>query len=122
MDAQVNNLKSVITKEKKEMKMLKSVLEVLDQLEQSRTSNTLDLNGLFEQFGKLEKEHPEEYNSLDLANVALTYLIPLVKTYLLQFWRPFEDKSSDVNCRQLLSQWRPILENRARTSANRFIS
>ena len=103
------------------MKMLQSVLEVLDLLEQKRADDTLDLKGLFEQFGKLEKEHPEEYNSLDLANVALTYLTPLVKNYLLQFWQPFEDKSSDVNCRQLLSQWRPILEYRARASANTLV-
>ena len=121
MDAQVNNLKSIVSKEKKEMEMLGSVLQVLDQLEGKRTSNTLDLNGLFEQFAKLEKGHPEEYNSLDMANMALTYLIPLGKSYLLQCWRPFEDKSSDINCRQLLSQWRPILEYRTKTSANRFI-
>lgn len=120
MDAQVNNLKSIVSKEKKEMEMLGSVLQVLDQLEGKRTSNTLDLNGLFEQFAKLEKGHPEEYNSLDMANMALTYLIPLGKSYLLQCWRPFEDKSSDINCRQLLSQWRPILEYRTKTSANRF--
>ena len=104
IDAQVNNLKSIVSKENKDMEMLGSVLQVLDQLEGKRTSNTLDLNGLFEQFAKLEKEDPEEYNSLDMANMALTYFIPLGKTSLLQCWRPFQDKSSDIYCRQLLSQ------------------
>ena len=123
MDAQVNNLKSIVSKNEKEIEMLRSVYRVFDQLNENRTSITLDLNCLFEQFSKLEKEHTEEYNSLDMANMALTYLIPLVKTYLLQFWRPFDNKSSDVNCRQLLSQWRPILECRTKTlvfSVDRF--
>ena len=66
---------------------------------------------LLEQFRHLERNH--DFIKYDMANVAVTYLVPLVKVRLATAWRTFEPGDcSDENCRRMLLPWRSLLETR----------
>ena len=112
-EAEVKNLSSIVAKEADQIGMLTAVMEVLEILEKKRSANLLEVNFLWEQLSCLERKHPEEYNSFGFAHVALTYLIPLMKTMLSQLWRPFDSMASDETCRSSFHQWRTILEFRS---------
>lgn len=110
MEAQIKNMDDGVLKEKKSIDMLTSMLKVLEQLDQKQEGNILSLDFLWEEIATLEQRHPQEYVSYDLANVTLTYLIPLMKSRLSTFWRPFDSKSTDEACRLNFQRWRPVLE------------
>jgi len=112
-EAEVKNLNSIVAKEADQIGMLTAVMEVLQILEKKRSANLLEVDFLWEQLSCLERKHPEEYNSFGFAHVALTYLIPLMKTMLSQLWRPFDSMASDETCRSSFHQWRTILEFRS---------
>ena len=112
MDTQVKSLSQVVQRETQQIDSLSSILQLLEQVEQKRSASALDLPFLLEHFASLERKYSNEYASYDMPNVALTYLIPLVKNHLAALWRPFESTSSDDSCRQVVQSWRYLLESR----------
>ncbi|EFX79488.1 hypothetical protein DAPPUDRAFT_304466 [Daphnia pulex] len=118
MESQVKNMSVEVSKEITRMEMLTSMLGVLEQLELKQATNELSLDFLWEQIRNLEQSYPEEYVSSDLANVTLTYLIPLMKLRLSTYWRPMDSKSTDEACRLIFQRWRPILEFCNKTQTN----
>ena len=101
-----------VTREEKQIESLSPVLQLLELVETRRKTDKLDINYLLEQFRHLERNHADDYIKYDMANVALTYLLPLVKAHLATVWRPFESgDSSDENCRRMLFPWKSLLEN-----------
>lgn len=88
------------------------MLEVLEQFEVRLSQNQLDIDYLLEKFTFLERHYDGDYVTNDLANVALTYLIPLLKARLIAVWRPLD--LPDESIRRLLQSWRPLLECRSR--------
>ena len=120
MESQVKTMSIEVSKEITRMEMLTSMLGVLEQLEQKQATNELSLDFLWEQIRNIEQSYPEEYVSSDLANVTLTYLIPLMKLRLATFWRPMDSKSTDEACRLIFQRWRPILEFCNKTQTNRY--
>lgn len=120
MEAEMKNMSAIVTKEVAQIGMLTAVLQALEELERKQAASLLDLSFLLDKFTSLEEKYPEEYESCDLANISLTYLIPLMKSRLAQFWRPFDSNSTDEDCRAVFKQWRPILEFRSKTPAGRY--
>lgn len=106
----MNNMKIGISKESGSITMLTSMLDILEHLENQFEENSLDLDFLWQEIKNVERSYPEQYLSFDLANVALTYLIPLIKQRMSSSWRPFDSKSSDDTCRSIFQRWRPLLE------------
>ena len=115
MEAELKTMSAVVAKEVTQIGMLTAVLQALEELETRRISNILDLDFLLKKFSSIEEKYPEEYESCDLANISLTYLIPLMKSRLAQFWRPFDAKQTDDDCRAAFQRWRPILEFRSQS-------
>ncbi|KZS14455.1 Tuftelin-interacting protein 11 [Daphnia magna] len=118
MEAQMKTMSVEVSKEITRMEMLTAMLGVLEQLEIKQAANELTLDYLWEQIRNLEQSYPEEYVSSDLANVTLTYLIPLMKLRLSTYWRPLDSKSTDEACRLIFQRWRPILEFCNKTQTN----
>lgn len=117
MEEQMNNMKIGISKESVGITMLTSMLDILEHLENQYEENLLDLDFLWQEITNVEKSYPEQYLALDMANVALTYLIPLMKQRLSSNWRPFDSKSSDETCRLIFQRWRPLLEFHGQTTS-----
>lgn len=116
IESQVKSIGQEVLKEKTRLEMLSSMLAVFDDLEVKHAGKELNLDFLWEKIQRLDHLYPDEYLTSDIANISLTYLIPLVKMYLSAVWRPFESKSSDEACRLLFQRWRSILEFRDKSS------
>lgn len=119
MEAELKNSSAVVAKEVKHIGILTTVLQVLEDVDKKKEGNQLELNFLWERMSNLDRQYPEEYKSFDLANVALTYLIPLMRARLAQFWRPFDSNSNDEACRSAFLQWRSVLEFRSNCGVGR---
>ena len=117
---EIKAMSSVVIRDEKQIESLSSVLQLLEQMDARRKTDELDMDYLSEQFRHLERNHGDDYIKNDMANVALAYLVPLVKDRLATFWRPFESGvSSNENCRRMLFPWRSLFKNQTRhTKAN----
>lgn len=120
METQVKTLHEGVTKGNKNLKALGYVLHVLNELDKEKEENTLSMELLWNRIGNLEKMHSEEYVSFNLANVTLTYLIPLMKSHLIKYWRPLDSKSTDEETRISFQQWRSILEFHQSTAISKY--
>ena len=118
MENHTKNLGMSVSKEKKQIETLELMMQLLDQLEKRRNAGDLDVESAFEQFSNMERQYPEEYDGNDMANVALSYLIPLLKTLLVHSWRPFESRETDNTCRRAFHSWRHLLEGRVAVRRN----
>ena len=109
LEGEIKTMSSVVIREEKQIECLSSAPQLLEQMEVRRKTDQLDVDYLLEQFRHLERNH--DFIKYDMANVAVTYLVPLVKSRLATTWRPFEcGDSSDENCRRMLLPWRCLLE------------
>ena len=107
---QMNNLKMDVSSEKTCIQVLRLFMNLLAQLEEKHSQNTLSLKFLLKHITNMKQNHPEEYESFDMANIFLNYLIPLIRSYLCTSWHPINSKSTDNACRLLFLQLRPMLE------------
>lgn len=109
-------MSGVIANEKQLKDMLTVILETIDVFEERRSKGLLELDFVAEKMEHLQKTHPQEYLSYDLANIGLTYVIPLMKVYLASSWRPVDVKRSDDDCRVSFQRWRTLLEFQSKPS------
>ena len=75
----------LLDKEKKEMNTMKALLELVEELESRHQKGDMDLETARTMIESMEKKYPEEYRGLELPYVAMTIVVPLLKSQL-QSW------------------------------------
>ena len=77
-----SKISDLIEREQKELHTLSSLLKEVEMLENQHEEGTLDLITARDLIEDMEQKYPEEYRGLELPYVAMTIVVPLLKSHL----------------------------------------
>ena len=93
--------------ESKEISTLNEILEAVEKLEALHARGDLDLDSAREMLEKLAETYPKEYNGLQMPYIAMTTVVPLLKSQL-QSWNCLAEPHMHI---EDFLQWRNILRD-----------
>ena len=85
-----SKISDLIDREEKELHTLSSLLKEVEMLENQHEEGTLDLITARDLIEEMEQKYPDEYRGLELPYVAMTIVVPLLKSHL-RAWNCLEN-------------------------------